>query len=64
MKGKTMKHKETQPLEHRYLNNKRQEAVKPLLEQAITACARHGGAAEIGNGYVIVDTSKFNVVLR
>ena len=58
-----MKHKERNPYEG-YKTKPRQEKIAPLLEQAITACAKHGGAVEIGNGYVIVDTNKLDIIQK
>ena len=58
-----MRHKITNPHAGRE-TRPREEKVQPILEKAIEACAKHGGAAEIGMGYVIVDTGKYNVTLK
>jgi len=38
--------------------------VTPLLKEAIAGCARLGGCAMIDDRYVIVDTKKYEVILR
>lgn len=43
---------------------RRREKNKELIDTAKRVCREHGGMAEIGGGFVVVDTKKFKVSQR
>jgi len=43
------------------VKNDRNSRNKEILSAVKSVCLRHGGMAEVGDGYVVVDTSKFKV---